>query len=214
MVTTDTAGFINSLFPPLSAELDAIYAQKGGPPAIPMETARLLAVILSLLRPSNALEIGCSFGFSACLTAGYMADGGKVMTIERNAALLDTARSNFSKAGFADRITLIEGDALTVLPELCSRGLRYDYIFIDAAKGQYVNFFPHCFELLATGGVLAADNIFHKGFTTSDRKSVPRRQRTTHDRMNRFLQQISNHPQLQTSIIPIGDGLAISVKRG
>jgi predicted O-methyltransferase YrrM len=208
----DITKFINSFFPPFSNQLEEIYASKGGPPAVPPETARLLAFLLTLKKPKNALEIGCSFGFSACLTASCMAHDGKVTTIERNPALFNTARENFDKLGFAGRITLLEGDALEILPQLCEQSLKYDFIFMDAAKGQYVNFFPHCISLLNSNGVLAADNIFCKGFVTDERVTIPRRHRTTHDRMREFLRLITNDDRLQTSIIPIGDGLSLSVK--
>ena len=208
----DTIDFINSFAPPFSAVLEEIYENKGGPPAIPLETARLLAVLLTMKKPKNALEIGCSFGFSACLTASYVAKGGAVTTIERNAQVFETARANFAKAGVANKVNLIEGDALEILPRLCEQQARYDFIFMDAAKGQYVNFLPYCLEMLNAGGVLVADNIFHKGMVMADRATIPHRQRTIHDRMNEFLQLVSNHEQLQTAIVPIGDGLVVAVK--
>ena len=204
--------FINLFAPKLPARLCEIYENKGGPPAIPLETARLLAVLLTITKPNKALEIGCSFGFSACLTATYMTSGGHVTTIERNAKLFETARANFAKMGYENRITLLEGDALDILPSLCLKKEKYDFIFMDAAKGQYVNFLPHCLELLSTEGVLIADNIFHKGMVMADRAAIPHRQRTIHDRMNEFLRKISNDERLQTSIVPIGDGLVVAVK--
>ena len=112
-----------------------------------------------------------------------------------------------------DKITLIEGDALEVLPELRKQGKRYDYIFMDAAKGQYINFLPFCIEMLNSGGMLCADNIFARGFVTAERKDTPHRMRTTHDRMRVFLTEIMNHPGFWASIVPIGDGLVVAVKR-
>jgi len=204
--------FINAFAPPLPRVLEEIYTNKGGPPAIPPETARLLAVLLKIKKPKEALEIGASFGFSACLTMFYMEKSGKLTTIERNANLFQTARANFIKMGFENSIELIEGDAANILPDLCKQQKRYDFIFMDAAKGQYVNFLPYCMQLLNSGGILAADNIFSRGFVTNDRETIPKRQRTTHDRMREFLRQISNTEKLQTSIVPIGDGLVIAVK--
>jgi predicted O-methyltransferase YrrM len=192
--------------------LEEIYIGRGGPPAVSRETANALAVLLTLHKPRTALEIGCSYGFSACLTAYYMAEGGTVTTVERNAALFDTARANFAKMGHGGRITLVEGDANDVLPRLCGQNLSYDYIFIDAAKGQYVNFLPYCMEMLRDGGLMVADNVFNKGFTAGEREAVPKRQRTAHMRMREFLRMITNDGRLRSAVLGVGDGLSVSVK--
>ena len=209
---TIVTDFISLFTPPFTNELKEIYDAKGGPPAIEPETARLIAVLLTMAKPKEVLEIGTSFGFSACYCAQFLAEGGKVTTIERNPALFETARKNFDKMGLAGTITTLEGDALDILPKLSSEGKRYDYIFMDAAKGQYINFLPHCIEMLNPGGLLCADNIFCRGYVTAERKDIPHRMRTAHDRMRAFLAEVMEHPELQAAIVPIGDGLVVATK--
>jgi predicted O-methyltransferase YrrM len=202
----------NGLLNDFPGVLSEIYDAKGGPPAISPDTARFLAVLMEMGKPKDVLEIGCSFGFSSCLMAGFLAEGGSVTTIERNAALYATARLNFEKSGMAGKISLLEGDALDLLPALLNDGKRYDFIFMDAAKGQYVNFLPFCLDLLNVGGVLAADNVYNKGYVTAERGEVPRRQRTAHGRLREFIRQITETGRLRTAVLPIGDGFSVSVK--
>lgn len=178
-------------------------------PIIRPETARLLSVILMTKRPQNVLEIGCAVGFSAGLFSRYLAEGGRILTIDRYDFMIERAKNNFARMGIADRVTLLEGDAIDILPALHE---QYDFIFLDAAKGQYIQFLPYCLKLLKKGGLLIADDVLQGGTVALPREQIARRQRTTHKRMRCFLWLISNTKGLETSIVPIGDGLAVCLK--
>ena len=123
---------------------------------------------------------------------------------------MQLARANFKRAGKEEQIDLIEGDALEVM-----HGLEgpYDLIFVDAAKGQYIHYLPEVMRLLGTDGVLVSDNVLQEGDIIESRFAVERRNRTIHSRMREYLYELKHHDQLQTSIIPLGDGVALSVKR-
>ncbi|MCL2674313.1 MAG: O-methyltransferase [Defluviitaleaceae bacterium] len=184
-------------------------AMHAGLPIIPPQVARFLSTLLSIHRPANILEIGCAVGFSAALMSQYLPEGGRITTIDRYDIMISRAKENFRKLGIEDKITLLEGDARDILPTLNG---SYDFIFLDAAKGQYHIFFAECMRLLHTGGVLLADNILQGGRTAAGRYEIEKRQRTTHTRMNALLREVSNMPELETSIIPIGDGLLLVCK--
>ena len=162
-------------------------------PIIPHETARLLSVLLTLKKPKNILEIGTAVGFSSGLMTRYLEEGGTVTTID----------------SLEDKIKILEGDAADILPELSG---PYDVIFLDAAKGQYSAFLPHCIRLLNIGGLLIVDDVLQGGDIAKTRFAVPRRQRTIHKRLKNFLWDISHTDVLTSSIVPIGDGLAVCVK--
>jgi len=139
----------------------------------------------------------------------YLPEGGHITTIDRYDLMISRAKENFRKLGIEDKVTLLEGDARDILPTFQG---SYDFIFLDAAKGQYHIFFAECMRLLRAGGVLLADNILQGGRTAAGRYEIEKRQRTTHTRMNALLREVSNMPGLETSIIPIGDGLLLVCK--
>lgn len=178
-------------------------------PIIPHETARLLSVLLRMKQPEQILEIGTAVGFSAGLMSRYLKPGGKITTIDRFEVMLKDARVNIKRMGLENTIQILEGDAADILPTLQG---PYDVIFLDAAKGQYGNFLPHCLRLLPVGGLLLVDDVLQGGGIVKSRFAVPRRQRTIHKRMRNFLWDISHHECLESSIIPIGDGMAICYK--
>lgn len=178
-------------------------------PIIPHETARLLSVLLSLKKPKKILEIGTAVGFSAGLMSRYLQEGGKITTIDRFEVMLKDARENIKKMQLQDTIEIIQADAADVLPTLKE---EYDVIFLDAAKGQYGSFLPHCLRLLPIGGLLIVDDVLQGGSIAKTRFSVPRRQRTIHKRMRNFLWDISHHPSLESCILPVGDGVALCYK--
>ena len=178
-------------------------------PIIPNETARLLSVLLSLKKPKKILEIGTAVGFSAGLMSRYLQEGGKITTIDRFEVMLKDARENIKKMQLQDTIEIIQADAADVLPTLKE---EYDVIFLDAAKGQYGSFLPHCLRLLPIGGLLIVDDVLQGGSIAKTRFSVPRRQRTIHKRMRNFLWDISHHPSLESCILPVGDGVALCYK--
>ena len=168
-----------------------------------------LKVLLMIKRPMRILEVGAAVGFSSILMSEYMPEGGHITTIENYDKRIPIARANFKRAGKEEQIDLIEGDALEVM-----HGLEgpYDLIFVDAAKGQYIHYLPEVMRLLGTDGVLVSDNVLQEGDIIESRFAVERRNRTIHSRMREYLYELKHHDQLQTSIIPLGDGVALSVK--
>ncbi len=181
-------------------------------PIIKPEVADFMKVLLKMTPPKEILEIGTAVGYSSILMSEYLAQGGHITTIERFDYMLNQAKKNIAKAGLEDTIQILEGDAALILPELKSGS--YDMIFMDCAKGQYINFLPDCIRLLKPNGLLITDNVLHKGTVARSRYLIERRQRTTHLRLRDFLWTITHSPELQSSVIPIGDGIALSYKLG
>ena len=204
--------YIRSLEVPESAVIEAIEqeALRDRVPIIRKEMQSFLKVLLMIKRPMRILEVGAAVGFSSILMSEYMPEGGHITTIENYDKRIPIARANFKRAGKEEEIDLIEGDALDVM-----HGLEgpYDLIFVDAAKGQYIHYLPEVMRLLGTDGVLVSDNVLQEGDIIESRFAVERRNRTIHSRMREYLYELKHHDQLQTSIIPLGDGVALSVKR-
>lgn len=204
--------YIRSLEVPESAVIEAIEqeALRDRVPIIRKEMQSFLKVLLMIKRPMRILEVGAAVGFSSILMSEYMPEGGHITTIENYDKRIPIARANFKRSGKEEQIDLIEGDALEVM-----HGLEgpYDLIFVDAAKGQYIHYLPEVMRLLGTDGVLVSDNVLQEGDIIESRFAVERRNRTIHSRMREYLYELKHHDQLQTSIIPLGDGVALSVKR-
>ena len=203
--------YIRSLEVPESAVIEAIEqeALRDRVPIIRKEMQSFLKVLLMIKRPMRILEVGAAVGFSSILMSEYMPEGGHITTIENYDKRIPIARANFKRAGKEEQIDLIEGDALEVM-----HGLEgpYDLIFVDAAKGQYIHYLPEVMRLLGIDGVLVSDNVLQEGDIIESRFAVERRNRTIHSRMREYLYELKHHDQLQTSIIPLGDGVALSVK--
>ena len=204
--------YIRSLEVPESAVIEAIEqeALRDRVPIIRKEMQSFLKVLLMIKRQMRILEVGAAVGFSSILMSEYMPEGGHITTIENYDKRIPIARANFKRAGKEEQIDLIEGDALEVM-----HGLEgpYDLIFVDAAKGQYIHYLPEVMRLHGTDGVLVSDNVLQEGDIIESRFAVERRNRTIHSRMREYLYELKHHDQLQTSIIPLGDGVALSVKR-
>lgn len=179
-------------------------------PIIRKETQSFLKVLLMMKKPLRILEVGTAVGFSAILMSEYMPEDGHITTIENYEKRIPIAQENFKRAGYEDKITLIQGDALEVMKELEG---PYDFIFMDAAKGQYIHYLPEALRLLEKGGVLMSDNVLQDGDIIESRFAVERRNRTIHSRMREYLYELKHHEQLQTSILPLGDGVALSIKK-
>ena len=179
-------------------------------PIIRKETQSFLKVLLMMKKPVRVLEVGTAIGFSALLMCEYLPENGHITTIEKYEKRIPIARENFKRAGKEDRITLIEGDALEVMRSLEG---PFDFIFMDAAKGQYIHYMPEAIRLLSKDGVLMSDNVLQDGDIIESRFAVERRNRTIHSRMREYLYELKLNDQLQTSIIPLGDGVALSVKK-
>lgn len=204
--------FINSMETENSEILEAIEreALDTNVPIIRKEMQSFLKVLLSVQKPMRVLEVGTAVGFSALLMSEYLPDGGTITTIENYEKRITVARRNFERAGKESMITLLEGDAQDVLKILYG---GYDFIFMDAAKGQYIHFLPDVLRLLKSGGLLVSDNVMQDGTIMESRFGVERRNRTIHARMREYLYELKHHEELITSIIPLGDGVALSVKR-
>ena len=194
---------------PFLEELEQ-YAKKTDVPIIRPQVQNLLKLLLAMKEPKTILEVGTAIGFSALLMSEYGPRGCHITTIEKYEVRIPIARENFKKAGKEKEITLIEGDATQILKELTG---PYDMIFMDAAKGQYIHFLPDILRLLPTGGILVSDNVLQDGDVLQSRYAVTRRDRTIHSRMREYLYELKHHEGLQTDILPIGDGVAVSVKK-
>lgn len=204
--------FINSFDTgntPFLNELEQ-YAIKTNVPIIRPQMQSLLKLLLEMKQPKAILEVGTAIGFSALLMSEYGPKDCKITTIEKYEKRIPLARENFKKAGKEDRITLLEGDAAEILKELEG---PYDLIFMDAAKGQYIHFLPDILKLLPKGGLLVSDNVLQDGDVLESRYAVTRRNRTIHTRMRDYLFELKHNENLQTDILPVGDGVTISVCR-
>ena len=203
--------FINSMETENSKILEAIESEALSTyvPIIRKEMQSFLKVLLTIQKPMRILEVGTAVGFSALLMSEYAPEGCEIITIEKYEKRIPIARNNFKRAGKESQITLLEGDAMEVLPTLDE---PYDFIFMDAAKGQYIHYMPEVMRLLKTGGTLVSDNVMQDGSIIESRFAVERRDRTIHSRMREYLYELKHHEELLTSIIPLGDGVAVSVK--
>lgn len=204
--------YVASLEAPEEPLLERIEAEAlaARVPIIRKETQSFLKTLLVMHKPRKVLEIGTAVGFSALLMSAYLPEGGHITTIENYEKRILIARENFRQAGKEGEISLIQGDALAVMKELTE---AYDFIFMDAAKGQYIYYLPEAVRLLAPGGVLVSDNVLQGGDVLESRFAVERRDRTIHSRMREYLYELKHHDQLQTSILPLGDGVALSVRK-
>ncbi len=204
--------YVASLEAPEEPLLERIEAEAlaARVPIIRKETQSFLKTLLVMHKPRKVLEIGTAVGFSALLMSAYLPEGGHITTIENYEKRIPIARENFRQAGKEGMISLIQGDALAVMKELTE---AYDLIFMDAAKGQYIHYLPEAVRLLAPGGVLVSDNVLQGGDVLESRFAVERRDRTIHSRMREYLYELKHHDQLQTSILPLGDGVALSVRK-
>lgn len=204
--------YIRSLERPENPVIEAIEqeALENFVPIIRKETQSFLKVMMLMNRPARVLEVGTAVGFSAILMSEYLPEGSHITTIENYEKRIPVARNNFKRAGKEEQITLIEGDALEVMKTLEG---PYDFIFMDAAKGQYIHYMPEAARLLSEGGILMSDNVLQDGDIIESRFAVERRNRTIHSRMRDYLYELKHSDVLETSIIPLGDGVALSIKK-
>lgn len=204
--------YIRSLERPENPVIEAIEqeALESFVPIIRKETQSFLKVMMLMNRPARVLEVGTAVGFSAILMSEYLPEGSRITTIENYEKRIPIARNNFKRAGKEEQITLIEGDALEVMKTLEG---PYDFIFMDAAKGQYIHYMPEVVRLLSDGGILMSDNVLQDGDIIESRFAVERRNRTIHSRMRDYLYELKHSNVLETSIIPLGDGVALSIKK-
>ena len=179
-----------------------------GVPIIRKEMESFLRVMLTITKPKRILELGTAVGYSAILMSEAIEKDASIITIENYEKRIVQARDNFKKA---DIITMLEGDAMEIMPGL--EGDSFDFVFMDAAKAQYIHFLPEVMRLMKKGAVLITDNVLQEGDIIQSKYVVRRRDRTIHKRMREYLEVVKNHPELETTIVPIGDGITISVKK-
>ncbi len=205
--------YINSLEKENSPVLEEIEkeARKDGVPIIRKEMESFLRVMLSIKKPMRILELGTAVGYSAILMSEYIDEKGQIITIENYDKRIPIAKENIKKAGRENVIKLLEGDAMEIMPTL--ERDQFDFVFMDAAKAQYIHFLPEVLRLMKKDGVLITDNVLQEGDLIQSKYVVRRRDRTINKRMREYLEVVKNHPQLETSIVPIGDGITMSVKK-
>ena len=186
------------------------FALRTDVPIIRKEMQSFIKTMMVMNKPKQILEVGTAIGFSALLMAEFAPADCHITTIEKYDKRIPIAKENFAKFGRTQQITLLEGDATELLRQLED---AYDFIFMDAAKGQYINFLPDILRLLKPGAVLVSDNVLQDGDIIESRFAVTRRNRTIHGRMREYLYTLKHTEEITTSIIPLGDGVALSVKQ-
>lgn len=186
------------------------FAHQTNVPIIRKEMESFLRVLIEIKKPKRILELGTAIGYSAILMANSMPEDCRITTIENYDKRIPIAKENFKRAGVEDKVELLEGDALEILQKLNE---PYDFVFMDAAKAQYPVYLKEIMRLLPVGGVLVADNVLQDGELVESRYAVERRNRTIHSRMREYLYEVKNMKELETTIIPIGDGITLSVRK-
>ena len=179
-------------------------------PIVRKEMQSFLKFLLAMAKPMKILEVGTAVGFSSILMATYGPKDCRITTIENYDKRIPIAKENFIRAGKEEQITLLEGDAAEILPTLSE---EYDLIFMDAAKGQYIHFMPDVMRLLKSGGVLVSDNVLQEGEIIESHYIVERRNRTIYKRMREYIYELTHNEALVTAILPVGDGITVSVKK-
>lgn len=181
-------------------------------PIIKKPTQSLLRFLIQSHQPESILEVGTAVGFSSIFMSQFIKENGHITTIEKMEERILQAKENRKTAGKEEQITILEGDAAIILRDLKEQGNSYDMIFMDAAKGQYLNFLPDIFDLLKTGGLLVSDNVLQDGDIVESRYAVTRRNRTIHFRMREYLYTLTHSDSFETVVLPIGDGVTLSTK--
>lgn len=202
--------FLDSFVPDNTQDLEQLekIAHEEEVPIIRRQTQNAIRTFLEMTKPRTVLEIGTAIGFSSAFICTY--SDARVTTIENYEKRIPLARQNIKKMGFDDRVTLLEGDAQNILPTLEG---PYDLVFMDAAKGQYIRFLPEVIRLTRAGGVILTDNVLQDGDLLKSHFTIARRNRTILKRMRDYLKAITDNPRLSTTILPIDDGLAVTVKK-
>lgn len=213
IVNERIVSYIHSLERSSGLLLDELraYAEANRVPIIRREVESFLEVLLSIHRPKAVLELGTAIGYSAIFMGRCVDENSRIVTIENYEKRIPLAQENIKRAGMEHKICLVEGDALEEMKKMQAES--FDFIFMDAAKAQYIYFLPEAVRLLKPGAVLVADNVLQEGELIESRYAVTRRDRTIHARMREYMYEVKNREDLVTTIIPIGDGLTVSVRR-
>ncbi|MDR0922237.1 MAG: O-methyltransferase [Lactobacillales bacterium] len=196
----------------LTGELGVIEeeAHRENVPVIPHETVVFLQFLLGQLKPKNILEVGAAIGFSSSLMAETIGADGHVTTIDRFDVMIRKAKETYKRLELENRVTLLEGDAVDILSTLPKD--EYDFVFMDSAKSKYIVFLPEILRVLKKGGVLMVDDIFQGGTIVEDVKDIKRNQRAIHRGLNKFLDTVLTHPDLTSTLVPLGDGIILITK--
>ena len=182
-------------------------------PIIRKGSQRIVRFMLEMKKPVDILEVGTATGFSAIFMLEFLSKNAKITTIEKMEERAAKAEENFKKFDKNKQITLVKGDATDILTQLVSKGHTYDFIFMDAAKGQYINFFADVKKLLKCGGMLITDNMLQEGRLLDSRYTVVRRDRTIHQRMREYVNVLMTDKNFETILLASGDGMAVSIKK-
>ncbi len=203
--------YLRGLIPNRSEDLLQLenFAKENGVPIIQKETAKFLEFMISMKEPKKILELGTAIGYSSILMSKTLNDKCRITTIERDETMINLAKQNIKRFNLQDRIEIKEGECLEVLEKLDD---KYDLIFMDAGKGHYNHFLPHCLRLLNDKGIIIADNVLFRGMVASD-NLIKRRKITIVKRMRTYLDMVSNDENLITTVIPMGDGIALTKRR-
>lgn len=188
------------------------YSLETNVPIIRPQMQGLLRFLVTWAKPARILEVGTAIGFSALFMQEYAPKECRITTIEKYEKRIPIAKENFARYGKEQNITLLEGDAAEILSGMPDDG-SYDLIFMDAAKGQYIHFLPDILRLLSPGGILVSDNVLQEGELLESKYAVTRRNRTIHNRMREYLYALTHNEKLETMILPIADGVTLSVRR-
>ncbi len=181
-----------------------------GIPIIRKEMESFLQVLFEMKKPEQILEVGTATGYSALRMASFAPEYGRITTIEKDALRAEKARGAFERSAWGGRIRLIESDAQDALKDLEEDS--FDFVFMDAAKAQYLAFLPQVLRVLRAGGTLVSDNVLLDGVILEPHTALAHRDRTIHQKMRAYLRALRSNDALVTSIVPIGDGAAVTVK--
>lgn len=203
--------YLKSLIPSNTGILEELenFARINRVPIVQKETAKFLELMIKMNRPKKILELGTAIGYSAILMNQALGGLCEITTVERDEKMIELARANLEKYGLLKKITILQGDCLEILENLND---EYDMIFMDAGKAHYNHFLPHCLRLLKKRGVLIADNVLFRGMVAS-KELATRRKITIIKRMKSYLELVSNNEELITSVIPMGDGISVTVRK-
>lgn len=207
--------YIDSLIPANSDIIEEIRAKAAADkmPIIRRDGEQLLKTLLRINNPKRILEIGTCVGYSAIIMADNTEDDCHIFTCEIGRADYEMALANVDRSGFSQKITCFLCDATEKINEYTAAGETFDFVFMDAAKAQYIKWLPNITKLLVPGGILLSDNILHDGDIVESRFAVERRDRTTHARLREYLYELTHSDEYTTSVLNVADGMSISVRR-
>ncbi|KHF41968.1 O-methyltransferase [Halalkalibacter okhensis] len=212
MISKQVENYLKSIIPPRGDQVEEIeeYARINHVPIMDLVGMESLLQQMKLHEPKRILEIGTAIGYSAIRIAQAL-PGAKIITIERDEERFNEAEKNIASLGLTNRIELKFGDALDLVETLESEPL-FDVLFIDAAKGQYQRFFDLYGKYVKTDGVIYSDNVLFRGLVAEDDIENKRLQKIA-TKIKSYNEWLMNHPQYETRILPVGDGLAVSIKK-